>query len=479
MIAVLNSCMVILVLHLIWYVYIVSGFLLLKGGLTMPKKKSYDQKHLSTTQRIRIEKGLSDGLSFAAIARIIEKHPSTVIKEVKKYRFFPPRNNSKTPLRCARFKQCQLRFLCDHKDCVRMCKSCYDVKLNQSRCITFCPEYLVPQCLQLQKAPYVCNHCTRIKRCNKQHALYSAQCADEAATALRSSCRAGINQDPSTISLLDDLISPLLIQGQSLAHIYAFHGHEIPCSRRTLYHYIDKGVFTAKNIDLRRRVRYKCKPRKKGTRISLAAREFRIGRTYQDFQLYIKKHPETSIVEMDTVVGGRGNSKKVFLTIFFRNCSLMLIFVLEEKTQDYVIEVFDLLSEKLGIDTFNELFPIILTDNGTEFQFPTRLECDKHGELRTKIFYCNPNCSWQKGMLEKNHEYIRYVIPKGLSIDPYNQGHAIKLMNHINSEARDSLNGCTPFRLSLLLLNNELHKTLKLKEILPDKVSLKPSLLSK
>jgi len=119
------------------------------------------------------------------------------------------------------------------------------------------------------------------------------------------------------------------------------------------------------------------------------------------------------------------------------------------------------------------------SDNGTEFQFPTCLECDKNGEIRTKVYYCNPNSSWQKGMLEKNHEYIRYMIPKGTSLDPYTQGDAIKLMNHINSEARDSLNGCTPFRLSQLLLNNRLHKLLKLREIPADEVSLKPSLLKK
>jgi transposase, IS30 family len=180
---------------------------------------------------------------------------------------------------------------------------------------------------------------------------------------------------------------------------------------------------------------------------------------------------------MDTVEGGRGNSKQVFLTMLFRNCSLMLIFALAEKTQECVIEVFDLLSEKLGIKIFNELFPVILTDNGTEFQFPKRLECDAGGEIRTKIYYCNPNSSWQKGMIEKNHEYIRYVIPKGHSLDSYTQKDATILMNHINSEARDSLNGCTPFKLSLMLLNNKVHKLLKLVEISPDEVTLKPTLL--
>ncbi|OOM67283.1 hypothetical protein [Clostridium sp. BL-8] len=180
------------------------------------------------------------------------------------------------------------------------------------------------------------------------------------------SCRDGINQSPAGITILDNIISPLLKQGQSVAHIYAHHGHEIPCCRRTLYNYIDKGVFTAKNIDLRRRVRYKCKERKKGTRISLSAREFRIGRTYDDFSTLLKTKPESQVVEMDTVEGGRGNSKQVFLTMLFRNCYLMLIFALAEKTQECVIEVFDLLSEKLGIKIFNELFPVILTDNGTD-----------------------------------------------------------------------------------------------------------------
>ena len=211
--------------------------------------------------------------------------------------------------------------------------------------------------------------------------------------------------------------------------------------------------------------------------MSLAAKEFRIGRTYEDFQKYLKIHPDIPVVELDTVEGRQDNSTQAFMTMLFRNCSLMLIFVLEEKTQDHVIEVFDTLYDLLGIEIFKELFPVILTDNGTEFQFPTRIECDINGEIRTKVFYCNPNASWQKGMLERNHEYIRYVIAKGQSLDPYSQADVTKLMNHINSEARDSLNGCTPFRLSELLLNNRLHKLLKLKEIQPDMVSLKPSLL--
>ena len=446
----------------------------------MPKKKEYDHKHLSTSQRIHIEKGLNDGLSFAAIARKLDKHPSTIAKEVKKYRTLQPREKDpKKPARCALFKECTLRFLCDKKDCVKMCKSCYDVKLQVSKCSYLCSEYREPQCASISKAPFVCNHCARQRTCNKEKAYYIAQNADQSSQELLVSCRQGINQAPADIAMLDTLISPLLAQGQSLAHIYAFHGHEIPCSRKTLYNYIDQGVFTAKNIDLRRKVRYKCKPRKTGTRVSLAAKEFRIGRTYEDFQKFIQENPDIPVVELDTVEGGRDNSTQAFLTIFFRNCSLMLIFVLQEKSQDQVIKVFDYLTEKLGIKVFQELFPVILTDNGVEFQFPERLECDKNGEIRTKIFYCNPNSSWQKGRIEKNHEYIRYVIPKSQSLDHHKQRDACVLMNHINSEARDSLNGCTPFRLSKMLLNNRLHRLLCLQEIPGDQVHLKPSLLKK
>lgn len=437
---------------------------------------TYDSKHLTTTQRIKIEKGLLDGDSLASIARRIAKHPSTVAKEIKKYRFFPDRETPSKKLPCLLKKNCQIRFLCDKKDCVKLCKTCYD-PAREADCLEICPDYAATVCSKIQKAPYVCNGCPKFKRCSLQHALYSAQRADEASQDLLVSCRNGINQSPADIALLDQLISPLLKQGQSLAHIYAHHGHEIPCCRRTLYNYIDQGVFTARNIDLRRRVRYRCKERKQGTRVSLAAREFRINRTYDDFCTLMKKAPSSPVVEMDTVEGGRGNSKQAFLTLFFRNCSLMLIFVLPEKTQECVTEVFDTLSEKLGVSTFQDLFPLILTDNGTEFQNPQRLECNRHGASRTRIFYCNPNCSWQKGMLEKNHEYLRYVIPKGQSLDAYDQNDASLLMNHINSEARDSLNGCTPFRLSLLLLNPKLHELLKLVPIPPDEVTLKPSLL--
>ncbi|SEU28742.1 Transposase and inactivated derivatives, IS30 family [Lacrimispora sphenoides] len=435
-------------------------------------EKKHDGKHLTLSLRILIEKGLIDGKSFVEIARITEKSPSTISKEVVKHRTFCRKVDQKRVIPCNNRSGCTIRFLCGNS-CSNICKICRE---PGKQCTDYCSKYVPKECERVKKPPYVCNGCNKNGSCLMQKAYYTAQYAQDEYFNVLVSSRDGINQDAADIAFLDQLISPLLKKGQFIAHIYANHGSEIPCSRVTLYKYIDMGLFTARNIDMRKKVRYK--PRKTPTRVSFAAREFRIGHTYEDYQKYMKKHPNVPVVELDTVIGKSGD-EQVLLTIFFRNCSLMLIILLKDKTPNCVIETFDRLTEALGIDVFQKLFPVILTDNGTEFQNRVRMECDPNGEIRTKVFYCNPNAAWQKGMIEKNHEYIRLVIPKGYSMDSYAQENITKLMNHINSEARDSLNGCTPFKLSLMLLDHKLHDALHLKEIAPDEVTLRPELIKK
>ncbi len=85
--------------------------------------------------------------------------------------------------------------------------------------------------------------------------------------------------------------------------------------------------------------------------------------------------------------------------------------------------------------------------------------------------------SHQKGQLEKNHEFIRYVLPKGQSFDHLNQEKITLLMNHINSVSRKGLDNNTPFKLALQLLDSKLLDALSFKEIHPDDVHLKEELL--
>ena len=82
-----------------------------------------------------------------------------------------------------------------------------------------------------------------------------------------------------------------------------------------------------------------------------------------------------------------------------------------------------------------------------------------------------------KGAIEKNHEFIRYVLPKGSSFDELSQEQTNILMSHINSTSRDTLNGETPYKATLLMLDEETIEKLGVIKIAPDEVSLSPNLL--
>lgn len=424
------------------------------------------QKHLTLSDRILIEKGLNEGKTFKEIASLAGKDPTTVSKEVKKHRSIKYHKDKSVKPRCAYEKDCFTSELCTDKRCFKLCKSC-------NLCKDVCPKYKPKECGRLHKSPFVCNACGNITSCRYYRLIYVAKFADDCYREILTSSRQGINQCAEDIKKLDDLVSPLILKGQSISHIYSTHSKEIGCCRRTLYEYINKSVFTARNIDLPRKVKYKL--RKKNRNKTASNKAYRTNRTYTDFLALLSDNPEIPVVEMDVVEGQKGG--KVLLTLFFRNCSLMLAFLMEEKTQQSVINVFSFLTDTLGIHTFKKLFSVILTDNGSEFQDPWSLESTKDGEFRTKIYYCDPNCSWQKGRIEKNHEYIRYVVRKGKTFDTFSQEDITLLMNHINSTARDSLNGCTPYGLSLILLDTSLHREVSLQAIEPDLVMLKPALL--
>lgn len=370
---------------------------------------------------------------------------------------------------CNHKKDCTRMHICN-TSCDRLCKKCKTLN-----CYRSCQDYTPMKCIHLTRFPHVCNGCKQIPICRIEKQHYRAKVADANYHELLKSAREGIDITPNELTRLDDLISPLILKGQSLTHIFANHKDEIDSSERTLYSYFDKNLFTARNIDLPRKVRYK--PRKKISKPSERVQFHRLGRTYDDFNAFIESNPGVSVVEMDTVYGTKGGN--VILTFFFRNCSLMMGFLLDSCTQDCVHEAIDRIYEEVGADVFMNSFPVILTDNGSEFKSPESIECDSNGNERTKVFYCNPMASYQKPHIEKNHEYIRYILPKGKSLKNRTQEDITLAMNHINSTARASLNGCTPYKLAQLLLDKSLLEKTLLIEIPADEVHLKPALLKK
>jgi len=445
----------------------------------MNKNKSimHDQKHLTLSGRTYIEQELCQGTSYAAIAGVLHKDPTTIAKEVKRYhKIIPTTPRNKCAL-CKHYEDCDLRsieqqcFRYNKRHCKELCKKCARVNTP-----IVCPYFIPLTCSKINKPPYVCNHCDKQKDCPFDKHLYIAAYAQKQYEKKISSSREGINMTPEELQELNDLISPLVLKGQPLSHIFAVHADEIPVCRRTLYNYFNQCVFKARNIDLPRRVRYKKRKKHSEPRKKDYQQTYRNKRTYVDFERFMAAHPDYDVVEMDTVKGSREKGK-CLLTLLFRSCSFMLVILLPDCTQKNVIRAINNLCDTIGIRTFKKYFPVILTDNGSEFKNPWDIEKTESGVHRTYVFYCDPYVSNQKGRLEKNHEYIRYIIPKGKSMLKYTQDDINLMASHINSTARDSLNGATPFELADLLIDKKIPLLTGQYKVSPDNVVLKPVLI--
>jgi len=440
----------------------------------------HNQKHLTLSNRIYIEQELLQKSSFSSIANTLHKDPTTIAKEVKRYSKTVPAKHSYHCYICKHYKDCDLRsteLQCPGSQknpyyCTSLCKRCHRRNVPQ-----VCPYFLPCTCNKINKPPYVCNYCEDYTHCPIDKRVYDAAYAQKQYEKKLYDSRKGINMTPEELQELNDLISPLILKGQPLSHIFAVHSDEIPVCRRTLYNYLDQRIFQARNIDLPRRVRYKRRKKKSEPRTSKHLKQvYRNKRTFVDFERFMEAHPDADVVEMDTVKGSRA-SGKCLLTLLFRSCSFMLIILMPDCTQKSVIKAINDLTEAFGIRTFKKYFPVILTDNGSEFKNPWDIEKNETGTHRTYVFYCDPYVSNQKARLEKNHEYIRYVIPKGRSMHKYTQEDINLMASHINSTARDSLNGACPFDLAALLLDKKIPLLAGQFKVSPDDVLLKPALI--
>lgn len=417
------------------------------------------QKHLTLEERETIEDMLKNNFNFTEIGKAIGKHRTTISKEILNHRFEKESIQYGTTFaNCTNINNCQFAG----------CKSC-----NKS-----CKNFIERKCAILDKAPYVCNGCKKKSHCKFSKFYYRAKDADAEYKNFRTESRIGIRISQEEIYEINNIITPLIRdKHQSINHVFINHPDLLYFSKPTFYSYVNSNLFSFRNIDLARKVSYK--PRKDDEKRRTRTESIiRIGRTYKDFLDYLTLHPYASIVEMDTVEGIKGG--KVFLTLLFRNYNFMLIFLMENKTMQCVEKAFINIRKKIGNDDFKRLFEIILTDNGSEFFNPISIEADyETGEILTNIFYCDPSASYQKGSIEKNHEYIRYVIPKGNSFNHLTQEDCNLLASHINSTSRIILNNKTPYEAVKTLMSEEIINKFNIKLISPDEVNLSSGLLKR
>ncbi len=422
--------------------------------------------HLTFDERVTIEVSLRDNLSFRKIGELIGKDPSTISKEIRGHYRIDEKYT---------YNPCANRRTCKHNgDVCDPCTSHYgkSCKACRNRCFKYCPEFEEQICLQRKKPPYVCNGCKNRYACKLQRHLYDAKYAQAEYESVLSECRKGFAISPDELKRIDSIITPLVQQGHSIHHICVNNADDIMLDEKTIYTYIDAGLLSVKNIQLPRKVRYHIRKKKKSVKID---KQCHVGRTYEDFEAYLSANPDIAVVEMDSVEGRKGG--KVFLTIYFRDSSLLLVFIRDCNTARSVTQIVDNLYNRLGHETFTSLFPVILTDRGSEFTNPLSIEFNDDGERRTRLFYCDPQRSDQKGGIEVAHEFIRRVLPKGKSFDDLTQEDVDLLMSHINSYTRKKLGNRSANQLFSFLHGEEILSSLGISRIPSNQINLTPLLL--
>lgn len=426
-------------------------------------------KHMDLSIRQTIEHSLNDRLSFKAIGNKVGKDCTTISKEVRLHLVFEKKGAPYRP-----FNDCINR-----KHCSRYGDVCPDCKRKNNKCsycgncIALCKDYNKESCPKLCKPPYVCNGCDTLSACTLEKRFYKARYAQSEYESTRSESRSGFNLTEEELAHLDSVISPLIKNGQSIHHILSNNQDLISCCEKTAYIYADNGLFTAKNIDMPRKVRFR--PRKKKSQELKVDKSCRIGRTFKDFQKFHKDNPAFPVTELDSVEGIKGGA--VLLTIHFVLPKLQLAFRRESNDSKSVTDIFNHLYELLGEDNYRKIFSLCLADNGTEFSNPTAIECDADGVIRSYIFYCDPSSPSQKGACENNHEFIRRVIPKGIDISNYDQGRINLMMDHINSYGRPELGDKSPYEMFEFYYGREILDILGVHKIPANEIILTPELL--
>lgn len=418
--------------------------------------------HLTLEERRIILTGIINGSTKTAIAQTIGKDKSTVGKEIKLHRTLT--HKCKMPLECINYRKCPFN----------------------RQCTPDCPEYEPFLCSRRDRTPGACNGCSNWTHCRFDKYQY---CPEDAHTDYRTTLidsREGVNLTSQEAKAMADIIKPLLKQGQSPFQIITNHP-ELGISEKTLYNYIENDVFHEiagiTVMDLRRQVSRRISKKKSKGYKKRVDRKYLQGRTYKDYREYISENPDVFVTQMDTIYNDETNGPFI-QTFKFVNAGVLFGIYHETKTAQSMKEGVDLLESILGTVLFRKYVHVLLTDRGSEFTAADAMETASDGTRRTRVFYCDPMQSGQKGTLENKHIELRYVLPKGTDLKALGLVDQTTLnltLSHVNSAPVEMLGRKSPLDLTDFMYH-DLYEKLEafgIHKIEKDKVILKPYLLKK
>ena len=411
-----------------------------------------NNKQLSLSQRIQIEELLNERKRKFEIANELGKTQSTIAREINKHKVLKPHNiyKSENLFNCKYFINC---------------KVCTD------KCRIFQPI----SCKDRDRNIGACNNCSKLKICNLDKYFYFADKAQEQYKYTLTDARQGVNLNTSELIELAHIICPLIKKGQSIYTILNNHP-EIKFCEKTIYNYIEMGLFKdwgITNISLKRKVKRRLPKKQLKKR---KENENYTGRTYTDYLDYKKENPNITTTEIDTVYNSPEGP--YIQTFIFENTSFMIGILHKNKTSDSMSNTLNNMQNKLTDKEYESLFSVLLTDRGSEFSRPQQFEINMEtGEIRGKIFYCDPMQSSQKPHVENNHNFIREILPNGQDWSNLTQEKLDLMFSHINSTPRENLGDKTPYEIFTFIYGEELAQKLNIQKIAKDEVTTTPRLL--
>lgn len=405
-----------------------------------------EKKRLGHDDRINLQAAIAKGLTLAQAAKLLGKSRSTVYREIV--------NN-------ATVKDC--RHTCAH--CAKSCPASQRPAFRNGRC----PLFEAGECERWKTWPYCCNGCPESQHCTDRKRYYD--CVDANARSIRNRhaprTYKGISDDD--VARIDEAVSEGVRNGQSLHHIFESDASlKAICCERTARRYVYAGYLSVKAHQLPRYVRFSHRYDYSERKPVNVARM--LGRTYSDYRKHVESHPEANLWQYDSVEG-KATDRKAILTITYPEFRFQFGFLIAKGNAQSALRKLAYLRKLLGAD-YAAVFECNLSDNGPEFARFHEIE-----EWGVKAFFTNPYRSTDKASCERNHEFIRYVIPKGRSLDGLTQAKVELLFSHINSYVRGSNENRTPYDLMAARFGEGFMEAIGIRRIPAKEVCLKPSLL--
>lgn len=323
----------------------------------------------------------------------------------------------------------------------------------------------------------ICNFCGKRAYCRLEKRFYDYEDANKESRKKRSETRSGTRIPSECLAELDSLSQQIRDTG-SIHHVFVANewAGEI-CCERTLRRLVYSGALSVKPHELRRYVRFKRELPKSQEAKRIIIRDVRalVGRTYSDFLAYTAAHKRAIVTQYDSVVGKR-DDRMAILTITFPRFNLQIGRLVRKGDPSSAKRAIVAVMSRLIAAGFPDAFEACLCDNGSEFASFYEVEnaAKLAGASKCRTFYARPYRSNDKAECERNHEFVRYVFPKGKSFDGLTQESVDSAFDNINSLVRAGKGDRTPSEAAERAFGEAFLKALRVKKIDKRKVRLTP-----